>query len=231
MEGGRSQNYWPGFVDALSNVVLTLVFVLVIFVFALAMASNKVEQKRKEIVQSEKTQASQVQETTQLKEQLATLTKELQQFKGQASASNQNEHGSVEVQAVTTQNEEKQIVIDSKEQKQVENQGPVTVKNATNTVILSYPLTVTEMDKESQDKLGHILDAIQKTNGARKALIRSIVGKETYSVAKRAAYYRAINARNTLIMNMGFTPSNITLTIVTPPQPENGHVEIIFQDK
>ena len=48
MDGGREQNYWPGFVDALSNVVLTLVFVLVIFVFALAMASNKVEEKMQE---------------------------------------------------------------------------------------------------------------------------------------------------------------------------------------
>ena len=31
MENGREQNFWPGFVDALSNLVLTLVFVMVIF--------------------------------------------------------------------------------------------------------------------------------------------------------------------------------------------------------
>ncbi|MBI3446689.1 MAG: hypothetical protein HY055_15345, partial [Magnetospirillum sp.] len=48
MAGGGSdkeQNYWPGFVDALSNVVLTLVFVLVVFVFALVITSGKVKQK------------------------------------------------------------------------------------------------------------------------------------------------------------------------------------------
>ena len=54
MEGGKEANYWPGFVDALSNVVLTLVFVLVIFVFALLMASNKVAKKMDEVVAAEK---------------------------------------------------------------------------------------------------------------------------------------------------------------------------------
>lgn len=54
MEGGREQNYWPGFVDALSNVVLTLVFVLVIFVFALVMASSQLEQQIREKIEAEK---------------------------------------------------------------------------------------------------------------------------------------------------------------------------------
>lgn len=54
MEGGREQNYWPGFVDALSNVVLTLVFVLVIFVFALVMVSSTVEQRLREQIESNK---------------------------------------------------------------------------------------------------------------------------------------------------------------------------------
>lgn len=53
MEGGKEQNYWPGFVDALSNVVLTLVFVLVIFVFALLMASQKVSKKMAEATAAE----------------------------------------------------------------------------------------------------------------------------------------------------------------------------------
>jgi hypothetical protein len=57
MDSGKEQNYWPGFVDALSNVVLTLVFVLVIFVFALVMASNKVAKKMNEVEAAQKSQA------------------------------------------------------------------------------------------------------------------------------------------------------------------------------
>jgi outer membrane murein-binding lipoprotein Lpp len=46
MESGREQNFWPGFVDALSNLVLTLVFVMVIFVLAMFYLSSKVSQSR-----------------------------------------------------------------------------------------------------------------------------------------------------------------------------------------
>ncbi len=46
MEGGREQNFWPGFVDALSNLVLTLVFVMVIFVLALFYLSSKVSKSK-----------------------------------------------------------------------------------------------------------------------------------------------------------------------------------------
>jgi hypothetical protein len=53
MESAREQNYWPGFVDALSNVVLTLVFVLVVFVFALVVTSNKLEKKAAEILHAQ----------------------------------------------------------------------------------------------------------------------------------------------------------------------------------
>jgi outer membrane protein OmpA-like peptidoglycan-associated protein len=41
MEGGREQNFWPGFVDALSNVVLVMIFVVVVFVVTLFYYSQK----------------------------------------------------------------------------------------------------------------------------------------------------------------------------------------------
>jgi hypothetical protein len=43
------------------------------------------------------------------------------------------------------------------------------------------------------------------------------------------AYYRAVNARNFLIAKMGEPPDNISITFVTPDQPEDGRVEIILQ--
>jgi len=74
VENSREQNYWPGFVDALSNVVLTLVFVLVIFVFALAMASNKIEQKLQEVQPIALTKITELtQENADLKQQAADL--------------------------------------------------------------------------------------------------------------------------------------------------------------
>ena len=80
MEGGREQNYWPGFVDALSNVVLTLVFVLVVFVFALAMSSQQVE---KQVANMKK--ASEEQKAQQL--QLENALMELQKLHTQGTTS------------------------------------------------------------------------------------------------------------------------------------------------
>ncbi|MDE1902089.1 MAG: hypothetical protein KGI37_10675 [Alphaproteobacteria bacterium] len=232
MESGKEQNYWPAFVDALSNVVLTLVFVLIIFVFALVIESQKVEQKMEEVTQAaaaQKTgQGSEEQENAELKKQLAALTTELQKFRGQASASDQQSTGAVEQQAVSTQNQNKQIKVEDKDVDKT-NAGPVQIVHAQNSVVLSYPLSVAQMDQKSEDQLGHVLDAMEKTTGKHKVIVHSILGRETYSVARRMAYYRAIGARNYLIQKMGEAPDNISISIVTPPQPEDGRVEILLQ--
>lgn len=84
--GGSEPNYWPGFVDALSNVVLTLVFVLVVFVFALVMASNKVAKKMEEVTAVEKAQKE---GQVQLDKALA----ELEQLRAQQAAAPQDAKG------------------------------------------------------------------------------------------------------------------------------------------
>jgi cell division protein FtsB len=224
MDTGREQNYWPAFVDALSNVVLTLIFVIVIFVFALVMATNKAEDQIKKMMQVETTDKTQ--ENQDLKQQVATLSAEI--VKMQQTASEQNKAGAKDVKAISTLNQDTQIMVEKKEEDKT-NQGPVQVDHAVSSVTLGFPLSVVEMDQKSADQLGHVLDAIEKTVGKHKILMRSIIGKETYSAAQRLAYYRAIGARNYLITKMGESPNNISISIVQPPQPEDGRVEIIFQ--
>jgi hypothetical protein len=45
MEGGRTANYWPGFVDALTNVVIAMVFVIVVLAIALSFAAQMMGKK------------------------------------------------------------------------------------------------------------------------------------------------------------------------------------------
>ena len=242
MESGKEQNYWPGFVDALSNVVLTLVFVLVIFVFALVMASNKVEKRMQEVVQAQEEQKATMSkqmtgnqlgagpEMAMLKEKLATAQAEIEKLREQLSkeASDKELTGSTNQSAVATENNDKHIAIDNKAQAKAQ-QGAIDVKRSSSSITLGYPLQIAEMDEKSAMELGHVLEAMTKNMGKHKVLLRSIVGKESYSAARRLAYYRAIGARNYLMTKGGEEPSNITTTIVQPPQPEDGRVEIIFQ--
>lgn len=237
--GGREQNYWPGFVDALSNVVLTLVFVLVIFVFALVMASNKVERKMQEVVQSQKAQKDEMQELTTLKQTTAKEAAELQQKLAEAMAeinrlrasagSDKLETGALNKTAMALSNADQHIEIVEKSETQTK-QGVLDVRQRDkDKIVLGYPLSVTEMDEKSATELGHIVAAIVKSIGKHKIVLRSIVGKESFSAARRLAYYRAINTRNFLLTKSNENPNNITSMIIEPQQPEDGRVEIIFE--
>jgi len=224
MDNSREQNYWPGFVDALSNVVLTLVFVIVIFVFALVMGSNKVEQKMQQIIQNDPSKDIKAAENAELKKQLAAMTVELKQLRARVS---QND-----VQLVSNNNEQIKIAVkdegDKNDPKKT-TEGPVQVKSSTNTIDLAFPVAIAQMDQKSLIELDHVLQPLVKVVSKHKVVMRSIIGKETYSVARRLAYYRALNLRSYLISKLGENPADIIISIVTPQQPEDGHVEIVYK--
>jgi len=206
MEGGRDQNYWPGFVDALSNVVLTLVFVLVIFVFALVMATSKVEESMEMRIRKE------------MAEHVAASEKGIDSESSTVSEG----HGEDGIS---------QIKIESKPAEKMKA-GVVKIGRSISGVILNFPLSVVEMDEKSSGQLLEDLENKKESIGDKhKIKMFSIVGREAYSVAHRFAYYRAISVRNLLIEKLGESPENITVSIVTPPQPEDGRVEIVFQKK
>jgi hypothetical protein len=238
MESGREQNYWPGFVDALSNVVLTLVFVLVVFVFALALVSSKVQKRVQEIEESKKSTQAQAQmqdETPQqvaaLKEQLNKALTELQQYHAQNdnSASNNVESGAVDATAVASQNKDMEIAVEDKPIKENhQGQGLVKIEGSANAVTLAYPVSAAEIDDKSSAELGHVLDAIEKKTGKHKIKLRSIIGREPFTAARRLAYYRAIGVRNYLMTKGYGDGSAISSVIVQPTEPQDAHVEIVF---
>jgi hypothetical protein len=98
MNNDKEMNYWPGFVDALSNVVLTLVFVLVVFVFALVFSSDKLKKRatslstsaQQEMVarkEAEEEKARLFQEQCELLESLQAARDQLRQLEARNSSS------------------------------------------------------------------------------------------------------------------------------------------------
>ncbi len=213
MDSGKEQNYWPGFVDALSNVVLTLVFVLVIFVFALVMASNKVEKKLQDVIQARKQEQSQ-QNTPP---------------PPQTTAPEDNTKTGFDENVGVSKDKDEQIILDSEAPKRP-NVGPVRVQHTADTITLGFPVSIAEMDEKSAITLTHVIEATIASAGEHKVIMRSYIGKESYSAAQRLAYYRAIGARN-ILMKAGEKAADISISLVTPLQPEDGRVEITFQKK
>lgn len=208
---GREENYWPGFVDALSNVVLTLVFVLVVFVFAMAMSANKVEQRMQEIKEAEAELQARV-DAINTGELGAGV--ELGQGKSDQTAID-DEGKSIEVSSTKT--DESQT-----------RRGAASIEQNSDKLVLYYPLSIVEMDEESLAKLDTVLAQSQEKAGNYSVLLRSYPGEEPFSQANRLAYYRALTVRKHLI-DRGFARNdNVETKVVQPTKPGLGHVEIIF---
>lgn len=221
MHGGREQNYWPGFVDALSNVVLTLLFVIVVFVFALAMGMNKAVQDIAELAQasgSAPTQTQVSEEETKNVKQAAEENKALEDRLVQAES---------EATKLRAELEESKIqVAEAAEQKIHASKAGVRVSG--DKIVINFPLSVTDLDDKSTADLGGALERFKASGGARKVLITSVEGGEPFTAAQRYAYYRAVNIRNVLIAK-GIASAKDISSAVKPPKGEGGgHVEINF---
>ncbi len=192
MEGGKEQNYWPAFVDALSNVVLTLVFVLVIFVFALVMASSKMEERIRDQIENEQKQAEVVTPPQEVLKDEQTLITVAEKIPEKAK------------------------------------QGTVKIEKFKAGIVLVFPIGITEMDDASAAELTKVFEE-HRVREKHMTAVRSVVGKEAYSIARRLAYYRAVGVRSYLISKLGENPGDLIVSLVEPPQPEDGRVEITFQ--
>lgn len=214
MEGGKEQNYWPGFVDVLSNVVLTLVFVLVVFVMALSLSANKIEKKMQEIIQDKKN----------LEEKNAEL--KVSESKICAGTSKQQIDNIVAP--------EKNIEIESTESTKIEDASvEAKIIKSSEKIIIYYPTSGINLDEKSSANLEKTLKDIKQKIGTVKIILHSYLGKEQYSVAQRLAYYRALYVRKFLIekeiASGNMIHSKILQIEKKPAEQSVGHVEIIFQ--
>lgn len=219
---GGEVNYWPGFVDALSNVVLTLIFVLVVFVFALMMASNKVEQKYKEIIDAkavskEKTEVVEVEQEQidELKKIIEEQKKAIQELKMQAKNVSEENDSEIEVKD-TAGDVVSKATVDGHEEKKIS---------------LKFSSSIVNMDEESQSELLKSLQDHKVDSKAKNILVKAYLDSETYSIGQRLAYYRLLEVRNFLISKYGIAPSSISSKIIDAKGKRSGYVEILLNEE
>lgn len=204
MEGGKDQNYWPGFVDALSNVVLTLVFVLVIFVFALVMASSKVQKQALHMAQ----QAQEDRENAQI----ADLQKKL----AQALAMLNKAHIEGPKDAAGANKKE----IDQLAPKYSKSNGQqAAVESTTGDMILSFAPDAITISPETIQEIENYVKAHQKPGEKLKISIEASddPGALSASLAREAELGRALNARNVLLDHK-VSAQDITVYYTAPHQ-------------
>jgi hypothetical protein len=213
---GKEQNYWPGFVDVLSNVVLTLVFVLVVFVMALALSANKVEKRMQEILKEKAASEAKLQPV-----QATKGATDIEHNESGAAKKNDTitSSGNIEIENNDTTQKSGTKVIDA----------PVDLQESSGKIILYYPVSGVELSEKTAEKLEKILLANKEKLKRYKIVLNSYLGQEQYSVANRLAYYRVLYVRKFLIDKGIADNQSITSKILQPEKSDVGHVEIILE--
>jgi outer membrane murein-binding lipoprotein Lpp len=191
MERGREQNFWPGFVDALSNLVLTLVFVMVIFVLALFYLSSKVSKSKMEALCPEtKAELSQVKkELEETRNALRVALSEAGQVKEHVDAS------------------AKKPLLLKKEKVSTEASG------GGSSITIRFPIGVVELDEDAKQSLDKVIAPFLASGQQVKTSLNAIPGPETFSEGKRLSFFRAVAIRNYLI-SKGVAKGNIDSKVV-----------------
>ena len=199
MEGGRQQNFWPGFVDALSNLVLTLVFVMVIFVLALFYLSSKVSQTKLEAL------------CPATKAELAEVQKELEKTREELKIA---QAGQIK----------ERVDITEKKTPTVKTEKLSTETTSGSSIIIRFPMGVVELDDEAKQALDKFFDKLIASGQEISTSLSAVPGPETYSEGKRLSFFRAVAVRNYLI-SKGVAKSNIESRVLghdkrDPDDPE-----------
>lgn len=232
MENRRQQNYWPGFVDALSNLVLTLVFVMTIFILALFFISSKVTQGKMDNLcpetkaelakskndhdESRKELHAALAEARQAQEQIQALKKELSRINAAPKCDSLLDRP-VDI---------------SVKKGGLSQKGKITTEALGNgsAITILFPAGVVELDAGAKETLDKVLAPFLAEKQRMKISMNAIPGPETYSEGKRLSFFRVVSIRNYLI-GKGIPKTGIESMVAEQgsPDPDNPDARVMIQ--
>ena len=194
----REQNYWPGFVDALTNVVLVMVFVVVVFAvsilyygYELTMAQVKdiVQQKTEHLVEDQ--QSKLLESEQKIKDLEERLAKALAELKlAQMSAAGKTRESAREVaREATRELPAKGTAADN---------SPVILSAQAGNVLISYAAGVVELDSKQLKALDALLGSYSGAASWRVELVGEF-SEASFTEGQRLSFYRIAALRNYLV--------------------------------
>ena len=204
MAGGSANskevNFWPGFVDALANVVVTMIFVVVVFTIALLyFAQNKVKEALASAQKAETpvpTPAPVASAATlaELQRRVTELQRENEQLRRQTQTAARS---SAPPQAGSIPRAEVQIA------ESAPPPGPAPalarIQGLESSLQIVFPAGTIEMDAPSIARLEAAFAAIADRARSDGIELVGIAEAGPYSEGRRLAYYRNLALRNWLI--------------------------------
>jgi outer membrane protein OmpA-like peptidoglycan-associated protein len=253
MEGGKGeQNFWPGFVDALSNVVLVMIFVVVVFVVTLFYYSQKLAQmKVSKLVSHSQTQvapdavksptrdtvntpdgaAANVSDASAARDkaqEVEQLKREVAVLKARLAAPPlQSDAGSLRSEAAPSSPNAIQVKTDP-----TKNEIAPGVRTDANekAVVLNFDADSTQLTEDGTKALdkgiGDWVRRVKSNQG--KIVVTGVISSGGYSDSRRRAYYRTVAVRNYLI-DSGVEKDRVVSRVATAENGAESASRVIVQ--
>jgi hypothetical protein len=228
MSGSSESNdasdiFWPGYVDAISNLAINLLFVIA--VMCIVILSFVLEETTKGkpqpgdapvVSQSASNQASKdaTAAMQQLQKENAKLKQELQSLQQASAAASSGASGSPQRSNVVN-NTPKTETVNARQEVMKDEKGQSSMNTVGAGLIVNFdPKVVTLSPEEGKDVITR-LEAFGPVKTTRWQI--TVISPKGFSESARLAYYRAVAVRNVLIQN-GVPGDQINMRVVESAQ-------------
>jgi len=206
----EEENHWPGFVDALSTIVMVVTFLLIILgivIFVISLQINDPVNQEDErssgiqIAELELELAEVTQVVTQQTEVIEEREQEILELTESAAQASVVDTGdSAQVQALTPI-EEVEIVVTRVDENITSSTLRSEIETAQAVMTVLFEDNAVEMDEASNEKALEFLEENDVISSEQKIRAISYYDGDSLSVsqAKRIAYYRLLSVRNALL--------------------------------
>lgn len=218
-----SDIFWPGYVDAISNLAINLLFVIA--VMCIVILSFVLEETTKGkpqpgdapvVSQSASNQASKdaTAAMQQLQKENAKLKQELQSLQQASAAASSGASGSPQRSNVAN-NIPKTETVNARQEVMKHEKGQSSMNTVGAGLIVNFdPKVVTLSPEEGKDVITR-LEAFGPVKTTRWQI--TVISPKGFSESARLAYYRAVAVRNVLIQN-GVPGDQINMRVVESAQ-------------
>lgn len=242
---GKDMNYWPGFVDVLTNLVMVLIFLIVVFTVALFQMTTEVA--KQEIEDAKAKAEKKVMEERELMSDMVSKALEqvamLYEQESEAQAEKKNPQASKSVgkkgeaempneTATGAGTMEKLEVLRSTRAVGTETRADgsqtldIKKSGSTYSLVVSFPSGAVAMSQDVEAELDRLLAEIPKGASVRMTAQASELSP---SEGKRLSFYRMAMLRNKFVQK-GIDPQKIDMVIGDPAAAGDGKTSLVAID-
>jgi len=226
-----SDTFWPGYVDAVTNLAINLLFVIAVMaivvissIMQMAKMTETPASVAHEKLQAKNQEVSDTKKLAELEKQLATTQAALKEALAKSQSQSQSQKQSA-AGATANSGENSQEEIIQASEKKVQSTGTNTLEASRKGIVVAFSADVVELSDKETSELLNKMGAIAPVKSSRWQV--AVVSPKGFSEAIRLAYYRASAVRNALLKN-GVPPNAIDMRVVesTSTAADNARVMV-----